>query len=43
MNFTCSCHTVITDTSDYISYKGYLIADQDYFDLDNAIERAYSI
>ncbi|UMV49858.1 hypothetical protein LMZ02_11105 [Paenibacillus macerans] len=44
MNFRCECGQRIHDTTDYLSYKGYLISDQDQFDLldeiDDAIEKS---
>lgn len=44
MNFLCECGHRITDTTDYLSYKAYLISDQDWFDfldeIDSAIERS---
>ncbi|MFP4978033.1 hypothetical protein ACE6ED_21685 [Paenibacillus sp. CN-4] len=44
MNFRCECGQRIHDNTDYLSYKGYLIADQDQFDLldeiDDAIEKS---
>ena len=44
MNFSCECGQRIHDTSDYLSYKGHLISDQDWFDfmheIDAAIEKS---
>lgn len=44
MNFRCECGQRIHDTTDYLSYKGYLMSDQDHFDLldeiDDAIEKS---
>lgn len=44
MNFRCECGQRIHDNTDYLSYKGYLISDQDHFDLldeiDDAIEKS---
>ncbi|WP_039793286.1 hypothetical protein [Paenibacillus elgii] len=44
MNFRCECGQRIHDTTDYLSYKGYLMSDQDQFDLldeiDDAIEKS---
>lgn len=44
MNFRCECGHRIHDNTDYLSYKGYLISDQDHFDLmdeiDDAIEKS---
>ena len=34
----CRCGQLIPDTTDFISYKGHLIADQDYFDFFDEIE-----
>jgi len=35
----CKCGKIIPDTTDFISYKGHLIADQDYFDFFDEIEK----
>lgn len=44
MNFRCECGQRIHDNTDYLSYKGYLMSDQDQFDLldeiDDAIEKS---
>ncbi|MEO3945520.1 hypothetical protein [Gorillibacterium sp. CAU 1737] len=44
MNFRCECGQRIHDNTDYLSYKGYLLSDQDQFDLfdeiDDAIENS---
>lgn len=44
MNFRCECGQRIHDNTDHLSYKGYLISDQDQFDLldeiDDAIEKS---
>ncbi len=37
---TCTCGHIIPDNTDYISYKGYLLADQDYDDFMDEIEGA---
>lgn len=39
MHFLCSCGNRIHDTTDYLSYKASLLADQDKFDLSDEIER----
>ena len=33
MHFYCKCGCRISDTTDYLPYKGYLVADQDWFDI----------
>ena len=38
MKIHCECGHVIYDQSDYLPSKAYLVADQDYFDLCEAIE-----
>jgi hypothetical protein len=38
MKFRCGCGTLITDGTDYLPYKGYLIADEDWFAVLNAID-----
>ncbi|MBP1967558.1 hypothetical protein [Paenibacillus aceris] len=44
MKINCRCGSLIIDQTDYHSNKGYIISDQDYFDLleiiDNAIEKS---
>ena len=44
MKFICSCGHRISDTTDYLPYKGHIIADQDWFDfleeIDAAIEKS---
>ncbi|MGO4528551.1 hypothetical protein AB4Z30_05670 [Paenibacillus sp. 2TAF8] len=44
MKFSCDCGHIITDSTDFLSYKAHLIADQDLFDLldeiDSAIEES---
>lgn len=40
MRFECKCGYIIHDTTDYISYKGRVIADQDWFDFYDRIEEA---
>ena len=39
MHFSCQCGNVIHDTSDNLSYKGYIIADQDIDYLIETIEK----
>lgn len=39
MHFYCNCGNRISDTSDFLSYKGYLLADQDEEDYYDAIEQ----
>ena len=34
----CKCGHMISDSTDFISYKGHLIADQDYYDFFDEIE-----
>lgn len=34
----CKCGNIIPDSTDYLSYKGYYIADQDYFDFLDKLE-----
>ncbi|NAS32526.1 hypothetical protein GTQ40_16205 [Flavobacteriaceae bacterium R38] len=34
----CKCGYVISDSTDFIAYKGHLIADQDYYDFYTEIE-----
>ena len=38
VKITCPCGGVIADNTDFISRKGYLVADQDYFDLQEDLE-----
>lgn len=38
MHFYCSCGYRISDTTDFLPYKGYLLADQDEPDYNDAIE-----
>ena len=40
MKFKCDCGNVIHDTSDNLSYKGYIIADQDVDEFWSMIEEA---
>ncbi|WP_338542496.1 hypothetical protein [Paenibacillus tundrae] len=40
MHFYCYCGNRISDTTDYLSYKGYVISDQDEFDFLDEIDRA---
>lgn len=40
MHFFCECGKRISDTTDYISYKARIIADQDWFDFFDRIEEA---
>lgn len=40
MHFYCNCGNRISDTTDYLSYKGYVISDQDEFDFLDEIDRA---
>ncbi|MDQ0887984.1 hypothetical protein QFZ81_003072 [Paenibacillus sp. V4I9] len=46
MKFLCECGHAIYDQTDYLSYKAYLISDQDWFsfldEIDNAIEKTGS-
>ncbi|QQS28341.1 MAG: hypothetical protein IPM47_15965 [Sphingobacteriales bacterium] len=37
--FLCDCGQVIFDQADYIRYKGHIIADQDYMDFFDEIEK----
>ena len=39
MHFLCRCGNRIYDTTDYISYKAYILSDQDCFDYTDEIER----
>ncbi|MCU0494734.1 MAG: hypothetical protein MUD01_24370 [Chloroflexaceae bacterium] len=38
MKIYCECGHIISDQTDYISYKARFVADQDYFDLQEAVE-----
>ncbi|MFE6078236.1 hypothetical protein ACFVQB_27650 [Paenibacillus sp. NPDC057886] len=40
MHFYCNCGNRISDITDYLSYKGYVIADEDQFDFLEEIDRA---
>ncbi|BFT69364.1 hypothetical protein [Paenibacillus sp. P36] len=46
MKFLCECGHAIYDQTDYLSYKAYLISDQDWFnfldEIDDAIEKTGS-
>lgn len=37
---TCSCGSIIPDISDDLAYKGYLLADQDFYDFFDEVERS---
>lgn len=39
MHFYCTCGNRISDTTDFLSYKAYLLADQDEQDYYDAIEQ----
>lgn len=39
MRFRCSCGNLVTDTTDYIPYKGYVVSDTDFEDFFEAMER----
>lgn len=39
MRFSCKCGHLITDTTDYIPYKAYMISDTDWEDYREALER----
>ncbi len=38
MKFLCPCGAVIVDQTDYLSYKGHLFPDQNWFDTHDAID-----
>lgn len=40
MHFWCKCGNRISDTTDFLSYKAHLLADQDDIDYTDGIERA---
>jgi len=40
MKINCGCGGVIVDQTDYLPNKGYIIADQDWFDFLDAIDKA---
>lgn len=40
MHFLCKCGKRISDTTDYLSYKAHIIADQDWFDFWDRIDEA---
>lgn len=40
MKIGCECGNVIVDQTDFLPYKGYIISDQDWFDLLDAIDFA---
>jgi hypothetical protein len=43
MKIRCFCGNVIRDQTDYIPYKAYFVADQDYFDLIELIEEELAL
>jgi len=40
LKFECLCGNIIVDQTDYLPYKGYLISDQDLFDLMDSVDHA---
>ena len=42
MKIVCECGSVIVEQTDYLSNKAYVISDQDWFDLLDAIDEAIS-
>jgi len=40
MKIKCHCGELIPDTTDYLPYKGYIIPDQDWFNVLDAIDDA---